>query len=132
MISRGAESVLFNILAPSSEVDPQYLEYTIVTADGQVLTGVIAGQTATAVTLRSAENKLTTVLRVDIEDMQNFGKSLMPEGFEKLIDKPAMADLLTFLQQAAAKDAAENGASGAVPSDAGSPQSGGAAQGASQ
>jgi putative heme-binding domain-containing protein len=106
MISRGLESVLFNILAPSSEVDPRYLEYVLVTADGQVLTGAIAGETSTAVTLRSAENKLTTVLRVDIEAMQNSGKSLMPEGFEKLIDKSAMADLLTYLQQAAAAEGA--------------------------
>jgi putative heme-binding domain-containing protein len=106
MISRGLESVLFNILAPSSEVDPRYLDYVLVTADGQVLTGAIAGETSTAVTLRSAENKLTTVLRVDIEAMQNSGKSLMPEGFEKLIDKSAMADLLTYLRQAAAAEGA--------------------------
>jgi putative heme-binding domain-containing protein len=106
MISRGLESVLFNVLAPSGEVDPRYLEYILVTVDGQVLTGVIAGETSTAVTLRSADNKLTTVLRVDIEDMRNSGKSLMPEGFEKLIDKPAMADLLTYLQKAAATEGA--------------------------
>ncbi len=106
MVSRGAESVLFNILAPNGEVDPRYLEYSVVTADGQVLPGVIAGETSTAVTLRNAENKLTTVLRVDIDEMRNTGKSLMPEGFEKLIDKSAMADLLTYLQQAAAAEGA--------------------------
>jgi putative membrane-bound dehydrogenase-like protein len=81
MISRGAESVLFNILAPNGEVDPRYLEYSIVTVDGQVLTGVIAGQTSTAVTIRSADNKLTTLLRVDIEEPRNTNKSLMPEGY---------------------------------------------------
>jgi putative membrane-bound dehydrogenase-like protein len=107
MISRGAESVLFNILAPNGEVDPRYLEYAVTTADGQVLPGVIAGETSTAVTLRGADYKLTTVLRVDIEDMRNTGKSLMPEGFEKLIDKSSMADLLTYLQKAAAAEAAK-------------------------
>jgi putative membrane-bound dehydrogenase-like protein len=107
MISRGTESVLFNILAPNGEVDPRYLEYSVITADGQVLAGVIAGETSTAVTLRSADNKLSTVLRVDVEEMRNTGKSLMPEGFEKLIDKTAMADLLSYLQQAAAADGAK-------------------------
>jgi putative heme-binding domain-containing protein len=105
MINRGAESVLFNILAPNGEVDPRYLEYAVYTADGQVLSGVIAGETSTAVTLRGADNKLTTILRVDIEEMLNTGKSLMPEGLEKTIDKPSMADLITFLQQAAAAEA---------------------------
>jgi putative membrane-bound dehydrogenase-like protein len=107
MVSRGAESVLFNILVPNGEADPRYLEYVVVTADGQVLTGMIAGETSTAVTLRAADNKLTTVLRVDIDEMQNMGRSLMPEGFEKLIDKSAMADLLAYLQQAAAEDASK-------------------------
>lgn len=103
MVSRGAESVLFNILAPNVEVDPKFLEYVVLTADGQVITGVIAGETSTAVTLRGPENKTTTVLRVDIDidGMHNTGKSLMPEGFEKLIDKKSMANLLAFLQQAA-------------------------------
>jgi putative heme-binding domain-containing protein len=106
MINRGSESVLFNILAPNGEVDPRYLEYAVYTVDGQVLSGVIAGETSTAVTLRGADNKLTTILRVDIEEMPNTGRSLMPEGFEKTIDKPAMADLISFLQQAAATQAA--------------------------
>jgi putative membrane-bound dehydrogenase-like protein len=101
MLSRGAESVLFNVLAPNIEVDPRFLEYVVLTGDGQVITGVIAGQTSTAVTIRGADNKTTTVLRVDIDDISNTGKSLMPEGFEKVIDKKSMANLLTFLQQAA-------------------------------
>jgi putative heme-binding domain-containing protein len=107
MINRGADSVLFNILAPNGEVDPRYLEYSIITADGQILPGVIAGETSTAVTLRGADNKLTTILRVDVDEMRNTGKSLMPEGFEKTIDKPSMADLITFLQKVAAAEASK-------------------------
>jgi putative heme-binding domain-containing protein len=101
MVNRGAESVLFNVLAPNQEVDPRFMEYVVLTNDGQVITGVIAGETSTAVSLRAPENKMTTVLRVDIDDMHNSGKSLMPEGFEKLIDKKSMANLLAFLKQAA-------------------------------
>jgi putative heme-binding domain-containing protein len=94
--------MLFNILAPSREVEPRYMEYVVVTTDGQVLTGMIAGETSTAVTLRGADNKAFTVLRVDIDELQNTGKSLMPEGLDKAIDKNAMADLLSYLQSAAA------------------------------
>jgi len=103
MINRGAESVLFNVLAPNVEVDPRFLEYVVLTNDGQVISGVVAGETSTAVTLRGPENKTTTVLRVDIDEMHNTGKSLMPEGFEKLIDKKSMGNLLAFLKQAAAQ-----------------------------
>ena len=102
MVNRGAESVLFNVLNPNAEVDPRFMEYVVATADGQVITGVVAGETPTAVTLRGSENKTTTVLRVDIDDIHSTGKSLMPEGMEKVVDKRAMKNLLAFLQQAAA------------------------------
>jgi putative heme-binding domain-containing protein len=105
MVSRGTESVLFNVLAPNAEVDPRFMEYVVATADGQVFSGVIAGETSTAVTIRGPENKTTTVLRVDIDDIHSTGKSLMPEGFEKIIDKKAMANLMTFLQKSAAAGA---------------------------
>ncbi|HVT28599.1 MAG TPA: c-type cytochrome, partial [Lacipirellulaceae bacterium] len=106
MVSRGTESVLFNVLAPNAEVDPRFIEYDVSTNSGQVLNGVIAGETSTAVTLRGPDEKTTTILRVDIDEMHSTGKSLMPEGFEKVIDKKSMANLLSFLQQAAASPGA--------------------------
>jgi putative membrane-bound dehydrogenase-like protein len=107
MVSRGAESLVFNVLVPNGEVDPRYLEYVVLTADGEVVSGILANESSTAVTIRGADNKNTTVLRVDIDELQNTGKSLMPEGFEKTIDKGAMADLLAYVQQAAAKEGGE-------------------------
>jgi putative heme-binding domain-containing protein len=101
MVNRGSEAVLYNVIAPNAEVDPRFMEYVVITNDGQVLSGVIAGETSTAVTLRGQENKTTTILRVDIDDIHTTGKSLMPEGFEKLIDKKGMANLISFLRQSA-------------------------------
>ena len=105
MVNRGLESVLFNVLAPNAEVDPRFIEYVVVTKDGQIINGMNAGETPTAVTIRGPENKTTTVLRVDIDDIGNTHKSLMPEGFEKAIDKQSMANLMGFLQTAAAQGA---------------------------
>jgi putative membrane-bound dehydrogenase-like protein len=102
VVNRGPESLLFNVLVPNGEVDPRYLEYVLISVDGQVLSGIIAGESSTAVTIRSADNKTTTVLRSDIDELRNTGKSLMPEGFEKTIDKAAMADLLVYIKEAAA------------------------------
>ncbi len=107
MVNRGAEAVLYNVIAPNAEVDPRFLEYVVLTNDGQVMSGVIAGETSTAVTLRGPEDKTTTILRVDIDDIHTTGKSLMPEGFEKTIDKKSMANLITFLQQGAGSQGAK-------------------------
>lgn len=97
MVNRGAESILYNILVPNGEVDPRYVDYVVVTTDGEVLTGLVAGETSTSVSLRGQEGTTRTVLRVDIDELRSTGKSLMPEGFERVIDKSAMADLLTYL-----------------------------------
>jgi putative membrane-bound dehydrogenase-like protein len=100
MKARGPEAILLNVLDPNREVNPQYLNYAVMTADGRQLTGLIAAETATSITLKRADNATDTVLRIDIEQLKSTGMSLMPEGMEKQIDQAAMADLLTFLMAA--------------------------------
>ena len=39
-----------------------------------------------------------TVLRNQVEELRSTGLSYMPEGLEKQIDVPAMADLLAYLK----------------------------------
>ncbi len=100
MKARGPEAILLNVLDPNREVNPQYLNYAVMTTDGRQLTGLIAAETATSITLKRADNATDTVLRIDIEQLKSTGMSLMPEGMEKQIDQAGMADLLTFLMAA--------------------------------
>jgi len=98
MKARGSEAVLLNVLDPNREVNPQYLNYAVLMTDGRQLTGIIAAETATSITLKRADNATDTILRIDIDQLKSTGMSLMPEGMEKQIDPPAMADLLEFLR----------------------------------
>ena len=100
MKARGPEAILLNVLDPNREVNPQYLNYSVLLADGRNFTGLIAAETATSLTLRRAENQTDTILRIDIEQLKSTGQSLMPEGVEKQIDKQGMADLLEYLKTA--------------------------------
>jgi putative membrane-bound dehydrogenase-like protein len=100
MKARGSEAILLNVLDPNREVNPQYLNYAVLMTDGRQLTGLIAAETATSITLKRADNATDTVLRIDIDQLKSTGMSLMPEGMEKQIDPPAMADLLEFLRVA--------------------------------
>lgn len=95
--NRGPETILVNVLDPNREVDPKYLNYVVITADGRSLSGVIAAETATSITLKRAENATNDILRIDIEALQSTGQSIMPEGLEKQIDQQAMADLVAYL-----------------------------------
>lgn len=96
--NRGTEAVLLNILDPNREVKPQYLSYVVVTEDGRTETGMIAGETATSITLRRTDGTNVPILRVHIEEMRSTGLSFMPEGLEKQLDVSTMADLLTYLE----------------------------------
>jgi putative heme-binding domain-containing protein len=100
MKARGAEAILLNVLDPNREVNPQYLTYAVLTTDGRQLTGILAAETATSITLKRADNASDTVLRIDIEQLRSTGMSLMPEGLEKQIDQAAMADLIAYLMTA--------------------------------
>jgi putative membrane-bound dehydrogenase-like protein len=95
--SRGREAVMLNVLDPNREVNPLYVNYIAQLADGRSLTGMIADETATSVTLRRGENASDTVSRADLEELVSTGQSIMPEGLEKQLDHQAMADLLAFL-----------------------------------
>ena len=68
------------------------------TADGTVLQGMIAAETASSLTLRRAEDQTDVGAPQDIEEIRSTGVSLMPEGLEKNITVAEMADLLAFLK----------------------------------
>ncbi|MGH7226131.1 MAG: c-type cytochrome, partial [Gemmataceae bacterium] len=100
--NKSGEQLLNDILDPSREVDPRYLNYQITTKKGQVFSGLIAADTASSVTLRRGEKAEDTILRQQIEEIQATGKSLMPEGLETQLSKQDVADLIVYLQAAAA------------------------------
>lgn len=95
--SKTPDAILTSILDPSREVAASYLNYVVVTKDGRVATGMLIGESPTAITLRRAEAAEDIVPRADIEELTSTGKSLMPEGMEQQIDHQSMADLVQFL-----------------------------------
>ena len=94
---RGSEFIMTATLDPNRDALPQYLNYVLVKDDGLSVTGMISSETATSLTLTRAEGEQDTVLRANIDELQNTGLSIMPEGLEKQIKKQEMADLLEYL-----------------------------------
>ena len=86
-----------NILDPNREVSPEFLEYTVALDDGRVVTGLVAAETPSGVTLRGREGVEQTILRRNVAEIASTGKSLMPEGLEKTVTPQEMADLIAFL-----------------------------------
>ena len=97
--TRGAETILVNVLDPNREVNPQYLNYVVLTEDGRAMTGMISAESATSVTLQRAEGATDTVLRVDIDRLKSTGLSIMPEGLEENLSPQGLADVIAYLMQ---------------------------------
>ncbi len=95
--NRTPEALMIQILDPNREVLANHTQYIALLESGRVVTGLIASESPSSITLRRAENVQETILRQNIEEIIGSGKSLMPEGFEQAIDPQQMSDLLAFL-----------------------------------
>ena len=91
-------AILLHILAPDHEITPGFASYTVATRDGRVLTGLIASETPSSLTLRQPLGKEETVLRDQVEEISAGSQSLMPQGLEKNISRREFADLLAYLK----------------------------------
>jgi len=90
--------LLTDILQPNRAIDAAFISYAVATEEGRVLTGIIAAETTTSITLKQAEGKTVTLSRGEIDRIRSSGVSLMPEGVEKNIPPQAMADLIAFIK----------------------------------
>ena len=94
---KSPESLLVAILDPNRALESKYAAFTVATVDGRVLSGLIASESATSVTLRRQEGKDEVLLRSEIEEMTASGQSLMPEGLEKDLTPRDLADLIAYI-----------------------------------
>jgi putative heme-binding domain-containing protein len=92
------EQLLTDILQPNRAVDSNYFSYTALTTDGLAVTGILAAETSTSVTLKEAADKATTLRRDEIDQLASNGVSLMPDGLEREIPPQDMADLIAFIK----------------------------------
>lgn len=91
--------LLTSLLDPNKAVDGRYASYLAVTDDGRIHTGILVSEQSNSITLKGQKGKLQRILRTQLEELQNTGKSLMPEGLEREISLESMADLLVFIQE---------------------------------
>lgn len=91
------EELLTHIIDPSRSVEGNFRLYNVLTLDGNVVSGMLAGETRTSITIIDSQAKEINVAREDIDELIASRKSVMPEGFEKQITHDQLSDLLEFL-----------------------------------
>jgi putative heme-binding domain-containing protein len=101
---REKRALLTDILDPNRAIAPQFQVYLVKVAGvNDPVSGIIAAETPTSITLRRANQEETLVLRRDILEIKAWPASLMPEGVENNVNAQGFADLLEYLQRGQVK-----------------------------
>lgn len=96
--NREARFILEDILDPNRSLADEYETWEIEKKNGEHITGIISAETNSNLTLVDALGIYTTVPRSDIRSLRATDLSMMPAGFESVLDMDEMADLLSFLK----------------------------------
>jgi putative membrane-bound dehydrogenase-like protein len=87
-----------SVLYPSKQILDGYQQTILRMKDGDVLTGVVKGETDKAVTLFDASATKTEVPKEDIKEREHGKLSLMPEGLQLSLKPEEFADLIAYLE----------------------------------
>jgi len=100
LVDTSPEALLVALVDPNRAVEDKFIEYTAVTDDGLMLSGMLVEETSNSLTLADTAGKLHTILRKDLDEFVSTGRSHMPEKLEAKMDFQQMADVFAFIAQA--------------------------------
>ena len=101
---KGRDQVYRSIAAPSAEIAPDYMTYTVATKDGRVMAGLVRAQGAEAIQVTDTSAKTTTIARSEIDQIRPSGTSIMPVGLAATLGPSNLRDLIAFLCRPSAAD----------------------------
>ncbi len=92
------EAIVEAILEPSKSIRKGFESASVLTSDGETLTGLLVERTDAKVVLRDGNNQLITVPKGDIENFANQTQSIMPAGqINQLTSRQQFLDLVRYL-----------------------------------
>lgn len=99
LIDRSPGNLMVAVIDPSRAFLKRYTEYTVVTADGLQHGGMMMDQTSNSILLADADGKQHVLLRKDLQELVDTGRSHMPEGLYGKLTPQKMADLFAFVSR---------------------------------
>ena len=91
------EAMFESILYPSAGISHSYESYVAVTADGNVVTGLMTSETSTEVSLKAIDGIVRTFKKADLDDLVKQNVSLMPADLQKVLTEQQLVDVVEFL-----------------------------------
>ncbi len=90
------EYLLESIVAPNKQIAQGYETQVIATEDGRILAGIVKTDAGDSLTLMTAEGRLVTVPKSEIDE-QRRGDSAMPQDLMQHLSRMELRDLIEFL-----------------------------------
>jgi len=92
----GIRYFLENIIDPDAVIGADYQMTILETKDGDILSGLVANESPSAVTMRTPTGE-SIIPKTDIASREKSAKSLMPEGLLDSLSERERLELLKFL-----------------------------------
>ncbi len=97
LTNRSPQAMFVAILDPNAAMEDKFAQYLAITSAGITHNGQLINETANSITFEGPESKRVELLRSDLEEFRSTGKSLMPEGLEKVLSDQDLADVMAYV-----------------------------------
>jgi putative heme-binding domain-containing protein len=94
---KGMEHVYQSIAAPSAEIAPDYVPFTVAARDGRVLAGLVKAEGADSIRVTDTNAKSSILRRDEIDQIRPSATSIMPVGLAAAIGQGGLRDLMAYL-----------------------------------
>lgn len=111
------QQLVSNILDPSLVIGEAFQAKTVLTVDGQVVSGLVAAENDRYLSLKVQGGEIVEFDKEDIEQVKTSSKSLMPEGVESQMQPQELFDLLAYLCLLGPLDSPDNELVPGTPTD---------------
>ena len=92
------ENLIESILMPSKAIADQFMQNSVETSKGQIISGMVVSETETTLTLRDANGRDTSIELKDIEERKKLTTtSLMPENLVATLTPDELVDLVEYV-----------------------------------
>ena len=94
---KGMDHVYQSIAAPSAEIAPDYVPFTVAARDGRVLAGLVKAEGADSIRVTDTNAKSSILRRDEIDQIRPSATSIMPVGLAAAIGQSGLRDLMAYL-----------------------------------
>jgi putative heme-binding domain-containing protein len=91
------EAMLTSILAPSAGISHNYENFSVLTDEGQVITGLKISETDDRVVIRTADAIDRTIPTETIVTIKKSDKSIMPENLHHITGQQGLIDIVEYM-----------------------------------